>query len=250
MNWALNQKKYEKDQLKSVTTISHSYLFVSIIAEVFATSALKACQKFTRIIPPIFALVGYICSLYFLTLVPRDIPLGKANGIWTGAGIALISVLGFVIFKQNLNYATVINIVLIISSCVLINMFSTSIHIERCPGGAAVNLVQVRSFITFSFMQTYQNLRSQYLTYTMKIKPRQSLKKSTWISKTLTNQGIGFDVTISEKFLIYQRVIKSWHRSARIIQDFHHHHKAYPLKSPISKCCDFFSYRISCKDKF
>ncbi|MAH73208.1 MAG: hypothetical protein CBC09_03945 [Cellvibrionales bacterium TMED49] len=105
-------------------------LFIAIIAEVFATSMLKASAEFTKIIPSVFALSGYTCSLYFLTLVLRDIPLGIAYAIWSGAGIALISVVGVVVYKQDLDYPAVVGIILIISGCVIINLFSHSTHTE------------------------------------------------------------------------------------------------------------------------
>ena len=106
-------------------------LFIAIIAEVFATSMLKASAEFTKIIPSVFALSGYTCSLYFLTLVLRDIPLGIAYAIWSGAGIALISLVGFFIYNQQLDFAAAIGIILIISGCVVINIFSTSVYLEK-----------------------------------------------------------------------------------------------------------------------
>ncbi|MAJ80499.1 MAG: QacE family quaternary ammonium compound efflux SMR transporter [Porticoccaceae bacterium] len=111
--------------------MAYLFLVVAIIAEVIATSALKASAEFTKIIPSVLALSGYACSLYFLTLVLRDIPLGIAYAIWSGAGIALISLVGFFIYNQQLDFAAAIGIILIISGCVVINIFSTSVYLEK-----------------------------------------------------------------------------------------------------------------------
>ena len=70
------------------------------MAEVIATSALKASDHFARPIPSVTVLAGYAVALYFLSLTLRTLPLGIAYAIWAGAGTMLIALMGCVLFQQ------------------------------------------------------------------------------------------------------------------------------------------------------
>ena len=67
--------------------MAYLYLALAIIAEVVATSALKASAEFTRWLPSVVVIVGYGLSFYLLSLVLRTIPIGVTYAIWSGLGI-------------------------------------------------------------------------------------------------------------------------------------------------------------------
>lgn len=48
--------------------MSYLFLTIAIIAEVIATSALKASQGFSVLIPSIITILGYAVALFFLSL--------------------------------------------------------------------------------------------------------------------------------------------------------------------------------------
>ena len=100
------------------------YLAIAIIAEVIATSALKASGEFTKLVPSIIVVTGYGVAFYFLALVLRTIPVGVAYAIWSGMGIVLITIVGSVFFKQIPDVPTLIGMILIISGVVVINVLS------------------------------------------------------------------------------------------------------------------------------
>ncbi|WP_338618203.1 multidrug efflux SMR transporter [Achromobacter sp. E1] len=103
------------------------YLAVAIVAEIFATSALKGSEGFTRLVPSVITVFGYLISFYFLSLTLREIPVGIAYAIWSGVGIVLISIVGTVLFKQHLDAPALIGIGLIIAGVVVMNVFSKSV---------------------------------------------------------------------------------------------------------------------------
>ena len=80
--------------------IAYLHLAIAIIAEVAATSALKASAQFTRLAPSVIVIVGYIVSFYFLTLVLKTIPVGITYAIWSGVGIVLVAIIAAIIYKQ------------------------------------------------------------------------------------------------------------------------------------------------------
>ena len=89
-------------------------LGLAIICEVIATSALRQTNQFTRIVPSLITLVGYAGAFYFLSMVLRNIPLGIAYAIWSGAGIVLVALVGWLVFKQQLDVPAIIGICMII----------------------------------------------------------------------------------------------------------------------------------------
>ncbi|MCC7253626.1 multidrug efflux SMR transporter, partial [Hyphomicrobium sp.] len=78
-------------------------LIIAILSEVAATSALKASDGFRNLIPSVIVVIGYGAAFYFLSLALRTIPMGVAYAIWSGIGIVLISLAGWVLYAQKLD---------------------------------------------------------------------------------------------------------------------------------------------------
>ena len=107
--------------------MSYLYLAVAIIAEVIATSALKASDEFSKLVPSVIVVVGYGVAFYCLSMVLKTIPVGVAYAVWSGLGIVLISIVGLVMFGQKLDLAAIVGMVLIVSGVVVMNVFSKTV---------------------------------------------------------------------------------------------------------------------------
>ena len=103
------------------------YLIVAIVSEVVATSALKASAGFTVLIPSIIVAVGYSSAFYFLSLTLGTIPIGIAYSIWSGVGVALITLIGWMFFNQSLDLPAIIGILLLVAGVMVMYGFSGSI---------------------------------------------------------------------------------------------------------------------------
>ena len=70
-----------------------NYLFLAgaILAEVIATTALKASDGFSKLVPSLIVVVGYVIAFVCLSQTLKTIPTGVAYAIWSGVGIVLIS---------------------------------------------------------------------------------------------------------------------------------------------------------------
>ncbi len=101
-------------------------LLIAIVAEVIATTALKMSDGFSKTLPSIVVVAGYGCAFYFLALVLKSMPIGVAYAIWSGVGVALITVIGAVFFEQSLDAPAIIGIALIVCGVVMINVVSSS----------------------------------------------------------------------------------------------------------------------------
>lgn len=109
--------------------MSWLYLSIAIIAEVVATTALKASEGFTRLAPSIIVILGYGLAFFMLAQTLRSIPVGVAYAIWSGVGIVLVSIVGFFLFKQRLDAPALLGIGLIIAGVLIMQVFSkTSGH--------------------------------------------------------------------------------------------------------------------------
>lgn len=107
--------------------MAYLYLAIAIIAEVAATSALKASAEFTKLIPSVIVVLGFLIALYFMTLVLRTIPVGITYAIWSGLGIVLIGVVSFFLYQEIPDTPAMIGMGLIILGVVVINLFSKTI---------------------------------------------------------------------------------------------------------------------------
>lgn len=102
-------------------------LLVAILAEVVATIALKASEAFTRPWPSLLVVLGYGVAFYGLSLTMRSIPLGLVYALWSGLGLLLITLAGWLIWGQRLDPPALVGMALIIAGVIVINL-GTRVH--------------------------------------------------------------------------------------------------------------------------
>lgn len=106
---------------------TYAWLGLAIVAEVIATSALKATEGFTRLWPTVITAIGYGIAFFALSLTLRTLPTGIAYAIWSGVGIVLISAVSWVWFRQALDVPAMIGLGLIIAGVLVVNLFSKTV---------------------------------------------------------------------------------------------------------------------------
>lgn len=102
------------------------YLGIAIVAEVVATSALKASEGFTRWVPTTVVVIGYLLAFYFLALTLKTIPVGVAYAVWAGLGIVLITLAAWGVYGQKPDIPALAGMGLIVAGVLVINLFSES----------------------------------------------------------------------------------------------------------------------------
>lgn len=103
------------------------YLCIAIIAEVVATTALKYTEGFSRLAPSAIVLAGYGAAFFLLSKIVQVLPLAVTYAIWSGAGIALVGIVGWIWLGQKLDTAAMLGIALIILGVLVINVFSSTV---------------------------------------------------------------------------------------------------------------------------
>ncbi len=102
-------------------------LGIAIGCEVLATSALPASQGFTRPLPSFVVILGYGVAFYCLSLVLKHLPVGVVYAIWSGAGIVLVTLFGWLFYQQKIDLAALFGIGLIASGVLILNLFSNTV---------------------------------------------------------------------------------------------------------------------------
>jgi|TARA_B100000530_G_scaffold32604_1_gene19221 small multidrug resistance pump len=102
------------------------YLTLAIFSEVLATASLKSTEGFTKLWPSVLVLVGYSAAFYFLSMTLDSIPIGVAYAIWSGVGVAAITLVSIFFLDQKIDTAGFIGIGLIVAGVIVLRLFSES----------------------------------------------------------------------------------------------------------------------------
>lgn len=100
------------------------FLAMAIFGEVVATSALKASDGFSKLVPSLLVIAGYVTAFYFLSLALRSIPVGIAYAIWAGLGVVLVTAFSWIYYGQKLDLGAGAGMALIVAGVVVMNLFS------------------------------------------------------------------------------------------------------------------------------
>lgn len=107
--------------------MTYVLLFAAILAEVIATSALAKTDGFTQLWPSLVSIAGYAVAFFLLSLVMRTVPVGIVYAVWSGAGIVLVALAGWLLFGQKLDLAALVGLAMIIAGVLIINLLSKSV---------------------------------------------------------------------------------------------------------------------------
>lgn len=80
-------------------------LLIAAVLEVTWAVFMKMSEGFTKMLPSVITVIGYIASAVFLALAMRKLPLGTAYAMWTGFGIMGTTILGVLLFKETMSLA-------------------------------------------------------------------------------------------------------------------------------------------------
>src|SRR5262245_45006427 len=98
------------------------YLSLAIVFEVAATSCLKLSAGFTKLVPSVLLAVFYGVSFCLLAMALKRIDVSVAYAVWSGVGIALISTIGVVYFREPLSALKIVGALAIIGGVIALNL--------------------------------------------------------------------------------------------------------------------------------
>ena len=99
------------------------FLLGAIAFEVLGTMLLPATKNFTKVLPSVILLFSYIVSFYFLSLTVDKLPLALVYSTWAGLGVLTVTLLSYFIYRQHINWQSVIGLLLIVIGVVIVNIY-------------------------------------------------------------------------------------------------------------------------------
>ncbi|GAA2815655.1 multidrug efflux SMR transporter [Saccharopolyspora taberi] len=103
--------------------MAYLVLAVAILSEVIATVSLKLSEGFSKPLPSVLVVVGYLAAFTALGAVLKlGLPVGVVYAIWAGAGVALVAVIGAVFLGESVTAVQIGGIALIIGGVVALEL--------------------------------------------------------------------------------------------------------------------------------
>ena len=97
-------------------------LTLAITSEVVGTLALKASEGFTRLLPSVFVVLGYLTSFALLGVALRTLPVSVSYAIWSAAGTAIVAIGGVVLFGEHMSWLMAAGLAVIIAGVVIVTV--------------------------------------------------------------------------------------------------------------------------------
>lgn len=104
------------------------YLGLAIVLEVAGTTNMKLSEGFTKPLPSILIFVFYGASFALLTLALRKIEVSTAYAVWSGLGMVLISLIGFIWFRETVSVLKIVSLAVIIAGVVGLHLADAKAH--------------------------------------------------------------------------------------------------------------------------
>lgn len=105
--------------------MSYLLLGTAIILEIAATTFLKYSEGFTKLKPTAACIILYVLCFYSFSKALNGIDIGVAYATWCAGGIVATNVIAAFLFGQKLSMIGIIGIGLIVTGCVMLNLFGT-----------------------------------------------------------------------------------------------------------------------------
>ncbi len=103
-------------------------LGAAIATEVAGTLALRGSDGFTRLVPSLIVVVGYVASFVLLAIVLKTLLVGIVYAVWSAVGVALVAVFGKLMFGDPVPPLAVAGMVLIVGGVALVGFSGAKPH--------------------------------------------------------------------------------------------------------------------------
>ncbi|HIK54289.1 MAG TPA: multidrug efflux SMR transporter [Synechococcales cyanobacterium M55_K2018_004] len=97
-------------------------LLLAIASEIFATTCLKLTDGFTKPVFLIGSVIGYPLAFGFFGFSLKEIDVSIGYAIWSGIGVIGTSMLGAMLFKEQIGFTKMLCIALITIGLIGLNL--------------------------------------------------------------------------------------------------------------------------------
>jgi small multidrug resistance pump len=118
------------------------WLYLAIVLEVAATVCMKLSDGCSRAIPSVLMVVFYGVSFFPTAMALRRLDVGMAYAVWSAVGTTLITLIGMVVFKEQMSIGKMAALGLIIFGVVMLNLSGNT---EGRPAQSTAAAVEERA---------------------------------------------------------------------------------------------------------
>lgn len=108
--------------VRKVSYMSWMLLYLAIVLEVAAIVCMKLSNGCTRTIPSVLMVLLYGVSFFPTAMALRRLDVGIAYAVWSAVGTTLITLVGIVLFKEQMSLAKMAALGIIIFGVVVLNL--------------------------------------------------------------------------------------------------------------------------------
>ena len=98
------------------------FLLIAIVFEVAGTACMKASRGFTNLLPSVLMALFYVLCFTSFTFALKRIDVSVAYAIWSGVGMALITLIGIFYFHESVSAMQFVGIATIIAGVVILRL--------------------------------------------------------------------------------------------------------------------------------
>ncbi|TDC74717.1 DMT family transporter [Streptomyces hainanensis] len=97
-------------------------LAAAIASEIVATTLMKYSDGFNRLWPSVGTVAGYLVAFALLAQVLKSMDVGSAYAIWSGAGTAVVALIGILFLGEAATAARLLGVALVVAGVVALNL--------------------------------------------------------------------------------------------------------------------------------
>ena len=105
---------------------SYGFLILAVVLGVTSNSFAKSAGGFTLLIPSIITAITIVLCMYALSMVMKNIPMGKTYASFAGLTIISTVIVGIIRFNQMPNLYSMIGLGLIIIGVLMVNLLGNN----------------------------------------------------------------------------------------------------------------------------
>ena len=83
-------------------------LSLAILLEVCGTVCLKLSHGMTRPLPVVGVVIFYLSTFTLMSLCLKNLEIGTVYAVWSGAGTALVAIIGILYFAESFNWIKIL----------------------------------------------------------------------------------------------------------------------------------------------
>lgn len=102
--------------------MSWMWLYLAIVLEVAATVCMKLSDGCSKAIPSVLMVLFYGISFFPTVMALRRLDVGMAYAVWSAVGTTLITLIGMVLFKEQMSLTKMAALGIIIFGVVMLNL--------------------------------------------------------------------------------------------------------------------------------